>query len=58
MFLFTQSVTSREYSHHAGLSYSRHGVLMILATISVFPDCVYLVREYLILSAVAEHSVV
>ena len=30
MFLFTQSVTSREYAHHAGLSYSRHGVLMIL----------------------------
>lgn len=40
MFLFTPSVTSREYTHYAGLSYSHPGVKMILATISVFPDLI------------------
>ena len=40
MFLFTQSVTSREYAHHAGLSYSRHGVLMILEHHFCLPDLI------------------
>lgn len=40
MFLFIQSVTSRKYTQHAGLSYSRSGVQMILTTISVSPGLI------------------